>query len=91
MAAGLGLEPSHPVLETSALANILTRNVYSFSYSSVRNAKRLSALPVKICGIRRIPGRDSGIRTHTGRILSPLSLPVGLYPHKGVLGIGRHP
>ena len=26
-------------------------------------------------------GRDSGIRTHTGRILSPLSLPVGLYPH----------
>lgn len=27
MAAGLGLEPSHPVLETSALANILTRIV----------------------------------------------------------------
>ena len=27
MAAGLGLEPSHPVLETSALANILTRNI----------------------------------------------------------------
>ena len=25
MAAGLGLEPSHPVLETGALANILTR------------------------------------------------------------------
>ena len=35
-------------------------------------------------------GRDSGIRTHTGRILSPLSLPVGLYPHKGALGTGRH-
>ena len=51
MAAGLGLEPSHPVLETSALANILTRNMYKFSYSSVRNAKRLSALSVKICGI----------------------------------------
>ena len=44
MAAGLGLEPSHPVLETSALANILTRNMYGFSYSSVRNAKRLSTL-----------------------------------------------
>ena len=28
LAAGLGLEPSHPVLETSALANILTRNIY---------------------------------------------------------------
>ena len=28
-----------------------------------------------------VHGRDSGIRTHTGRILSPLSLPVGLYPH----------
>ncbi len=27
MAAGLGLEPSHPVLETSALANILTRSI----------------------------------------------------------------
>ena len=25
-------------------------------------------------------GRDRGIRTLTGRILSPLSLPVGLYP-----------
>ena len=47
MAAGLGLEPSHPVLETSALANILTRSMYKFSYSSVRNAKRLSALSRK--------------------------------------------
>ena len=27
-------------------------------------------------------GGDSGIRTHTERILSPLPLPVGLYPHK---------
>ena len=27
VAAGLGLEPSHPVLETSALANILTRSI----------------------------------------------------------------
>ena len=38
-----------------------------------------------------VRGRDRGIRTLTGRILSPLSLPVGLYPHRGVLGTGRHP
>ena len=28
LAAGLGFEPSHPVLETSALADILTRSIY---------------------------------------------------------------
>ena len=28
-----------------------------------------------------IYGRDRGIRTLTGRILNPLSLPIGLYPH----------
>ena len=27
LAAGLGFEPSHPVLETSALADILTRSI----------------------------------------------------------------
>ena len=47
MAAGLGLEPSLTVLETIALANILTRNVCVLSYSSVRNVKRLSALSRK--------------------------------------------
>lgn len=34
-------------------------------------------LPLNYCGI----GRGGGIRTHTTRILSPLSLPVGLHPH----------
>ena len=29
---------------------------------------------------RRIPGRDGGIRTHTGWILSPLSLPLDYIP-----------
>ena len=33
-----------------------------------------------------VRGRDRGIRTLTGRILSPLSLPVGLYPHKRRIG-----
>ena len=26
-------------------------------------------------------GRGSGIRTHTERILSPVPLPIGIYPH----------
>ena len=75
MAAGLRLELSLTVLETIALANILTRIINS----SVRNVKRLSALPERRM-ITRIGSHD-GIRTHTGRILSPLSLPVGLRGH----------
>ena len=38
-----------------------------------------------------VHGSSNGIRTHTGRILNPLSLPIGLRSHKGVLGTGRHP
>ena len=33
-----------------------------------------------------VRGSSNGIRTHTGRILSPLSLPVGLRSHKRRIG-----
>ena len=51
-----------------------------YSYSSVRNAKRLSALPTKGGIWKNLGGRDGGIRTHTGWILSPLSLPLDYIP-----------
>ena len=36
-------------------------------------------------------GRDGGIRTHTGRILSPLSLPLDYIPIKAYWGQGATP
>ena len=36
-------------------------------------------------------GRDSGIRTHTERILSPVPLPIGIYPHRAYWGQGATP
>ena len=55
------------------------------SHNGFRDRRATATLALSMCG------RDRGIRTLTGRILSPLSLPVGLYPHRGVLGTGRHP
>ena len=80
MAAGLGLEPSHPVLETSALANILTRSVVFVFVCPKRQAS--FRFVSENMWYRGIPGRGRGIRTLTGWILSPLSLPVGIHPHK---------
>lgn len=75
MAAGLGLEPSHPVLETSALANILTRSIVFVFVCPKRQAS--FRFVNENMWYRGIPGTHNGIRTHTERILSPLPLPVG--------------
>ena len=45
MAAGLGVEPSHNGFRDRRATITLARNI---SYSSVRNVKRLSALPTKL-------------------------------------------
>ena len=55
------------------------------SHNGFRDRRATATLALNVYG------RDREIRTLTERILSPLPLPVGLYPHKGVLGTGRHP
>ena len=88
MAAGLGLEPSHPVLETSALANILTRSIVfvcpkrQASFRFVKKGNQLWIAPY---------GSPLGIRTRTERILSPVPLPVGLRGHIAYWGQGATP
>lgn len=64
MAAGLGLEPSHPVLETSALANILTRIIV---FVCPKRQASISALPRNQRKTHQIGvyGRGDGTRTHT--------------------------
>ena len=47
MAEGLGFEPSHNDFRDRRATFTLALSVYKFSYSSVRNAKRLSALSRK--------------------------------------------
>ena len=44
------------------------------SHNGFRDRRATATLALSMCG------RDSGIRTHTGRILSPLSLPLDYIP-----------
>ena len=92
MAAGLGLEPSHPVLETSALANILTRSIVFVFVCPKRQASfrfvKKGDNYVRVVGERGIEPPIS----HERGILSPLHIPVLPLPRvKGVLGTGHHP
>ena len=59
MAAGLRLELSFPVLETSALANVLTRNIY------IQDTHTYDVLPVEL--LPYMAGED-GTRTHNFRL-----------------------
>ena len=63
MAEGVRIELTSSILETEVLAFERPLNI---QYSSVRAAKRLSALPWK--EVIETGGGDSGIRTHTERI-----------------------
>ena len=59
LAAGLRLELSFPVLETSALANVLTRNIY------IQDTNTYDVLPVEL--LPYMAGED-GTRTHNLRL-----------------------
>ena len=80
LAEGLGFEPSHNDFRDRRATVTLALSIFvpvcpgcQASFRFVNKVKKIT--------LGRSYGRDSGIRTHTGRILSPLSLPVGLYPH----------
>ena len=89
MAEGVRIELTSVVLETTVLTFERTLNVILVFVCPKRQASFRFATQLLLRGTS--PGTLDGIRTHTGRILSPLSASGWTTRACGVLRTGRHP